>query len=137
MTDIIVDPNRDEFPLLIMVKFDRYTGPTVDGSVPIAQVEGLWVSNGRDCTRLQFPLLLAFAITIDKSQGLTLEKAVVNINDKERSLRLAYVALSRVKTFEGLAFDVAHNFSRFSNIAKHRYLPMRRQEEERLIDIAL
>lgn len=120
-----------------MVQFDKYTGTTINGSVPIVTTEAKWTSNGQDCKRVQFPLLLAFAVTIYKAQGLTLDSVVVDIGDTEKSLGLTYVALSRVKTFEGLALNRPYDFTRFSSIATHRHLLMRKQEETRLLTIAL
>jgi ATP-dependent DNA helicase PIF1 len=51
--------------------------------------------------RTQIPLLPAWAITIHKSQGMTLEKAVVNVEHIFEP-QMAYVALSRVRSLEGL-----------------------------------
>jgi len=52
----------------------------------------------------QYPLRLAWAITIHKSQGLTFEKAII---DAEKSFThgQVYVALSRCKTLEGMVLS--------------------------------
>ena len=137
ITDIVVDPKEETFPLCIMVQFDKYSGPTINGSVPIGPTQSKWTFNGQDCKRMQFPLLVAFAITIHKAQGLTLDKVVIEIGENERNLGMTYVALSRVKTIEGLAFFKPYNFNRFANIVKSRYLNMRKIEEARILTLCI
>ena len=50
----------------------------------------------------QLPLIYAWAITIHKAQGLTLEHAVMDIGPNIFECGQTYVALSRVKSLEGL-----------------------------------
>lgn len=55
-------------------------------------------------TFTQYPLRLAWAITVHKSQGLTFDHAVVDINDSFAHGQ-TYVALSRCRTLEGMVLS--------------------------------
>lgn len=68
----------------------------------------------------QFPLKLAWAITIHKSQGLTFERAIIDARASFAHGQV-YVALSRCKTFEGLVLSspiALHSVRNDSTVAR-------------------
>ena len=66
--------------------------------------ETLEISQNKTGSFAQFPLKLAWAITIHKSQGLTFERAIVDAGAAFAHGQV-YVALSRCKTFDGLVLS--------------------------------
>uniref|UniRef100_A0A1X7U662 DNA helicase Pif1-like 2B domain-containing protein n=1 Tax=Amphimedon queenslandica TaxID=400682 RepID=A0A1X7U662_AMPQE len=52
--------------------------------------------------RKQFPLILSYAITIHKCQGFSLDTAIIDLSTDVFGDGMAYVALSRVRTLNGL-----------------------------------
>ena len=59
---------------------------------------------GNNCylNRHQYPLRLGYAVTIHSSQGMTLDSAIIDLGSSIRMCGQAYVALSRVRSLEGL-----------------------------------
>lgn len=53
-------------------------------------------------TRKQIPLILGFAITIHKSQGMSIDRVIMDLGPSLFQEALAYVSLSRVKTLDGI-----------------------------------
>ena len=52
--------------------------------------------------RVQFPLILANAVTIHQCKGLSLDCAMMDLSDQVFSSGIAYVALSRVRILDGI-----------------------------------
>jgi ATP-dependent DNA helicase PIF1 len=95
------DPTTS-LPFAVLIRFDGYSGPVFpgcDAGIVLVFAElHRFDYQGIACTWMQFPLRLAYGITVYKSQGLTLSRAVLNLATKEHALGLSYVAVSRVKT---------------------------------------
>ena len=72
--------------------------------MPIVPVKAEWQKNGENSYQRQLPLTLAWAITIHKSQGLTLDRATIELGASDFAPGMAFVAISRIKTLNGLAF---------------------------------
>ncbi len=120
-----------DVPLAVMVKFDNYTGPTLhDGTVPITHLRRTWSNS---CSRLQLPLKLAWAVTIHKSQGLTLDKVVVDVGKKEFCCGLTFVACSRVCHKTDLLFSPPFTFQRLAALSNSQRLRERQLEDLRLL----
>lgn len=122
-----------DLPVAVTVQFDTYSGPTLpDGTVPIAPLRRTWSAPTSQCSRLQLPLKLAWAVTIHKAQGLTLDKVVVDIGKKEFSSGLTFVACSRVRHLTDLLLDPPFAFQRLRNLSNSRRLQERQKEDDRL-----
>jgi len=89
-----------------------------DGNVLVEFLDGRRVpigphkwelENYKGAYRSQYPLRLAWACTVHKAQGATLDSALIDIGVDTFECGQAYVALSRVKSLESL---YVHNFSR-------------------------
>ena len=94
-------------PQIVMVKFEGYQGPVhkdAHGCVGIFPIDKEWTVRKHGVVkRTMIPLRLAWAITIHKSQGLTLPYVVVDLRSlPSNKLKLAFVAISRVKRIENV-----------------------------------
>ena len=90
---IIVGFNEDNLPY---VKFNN-------SKEPILIDYYIWKSEVHKMVGVsQIPLIYSWAITIHKAQGLTLENAIIDIGSNIFAYGQTYVALSRLKSLEGL-----------------------------------
>ncbi|KAG1667160.1 hypothetical protein FOA52_004155 [Chlamydomonas sp. UWO 241] len=82
----------------VVVRFHNSPHPV---TVPYVLVKPLSDEGGGNQTVEFMPVRLAYAITVDKSQGMTLDRAIIVIDDDSRTrYGKAYTALSRVRTLE-------------------------------------
>jgi ATP-dependent DNA helicase PIF1 len=63
--------------------------------VAVRRITDYFLCNGQPCSRIQYPLQVAFALTVHKTQGLTLPHISVALNHEMFAPGQAYVALSR------------------------------------------
>ena len=120
-SDIIYADNHSppNLPVAVIVQFDHYTGPsfidTLPKCVPIPPVTITSKSLETFHERQQLPLKLAWAITIHKSQGLTLPKAWIDIGPSEKAPGITYVAISRVRSLNSCIIEPM-TFERLTSI---------------------
>lgn len=132
---------RDKLPDFVLVEMDQYSGPPFlqdhPRIVPIAPYQGNFEHKGASCTRTQLPLVLSWAITIHKSQGMTLDKVVIDIGKKEMANGLTFVAVSRVRRIGDIAFSTTYNMQRLTSIKHGTRMADRIEEEMRLDSIMM
>ena len=134
----IVSLNRtaDSLPSTILIEFTDYIGPKFFSTdspkkdwIPINPFSAY--SQVLNSTRQQMPIRLAYAMTIHKSQGQTLDMAVIDLGYKETQLGLTYVALSRLRHINHFLIQPL-TLERLQKIKNSESLPPRIHEEKRL-----
>lgn len=119
----------------VLVELDDYQGQhtlemtDLDGIrrkvVPITAVTREFFFQNKPCWRRQFPLQLAWAVTVHKAQGLTLEKVVLEISGREFSAGLIYTAISRVRSLKDILFEESFDFGKLSKGLNTEYAEAR------------
>ena len=131
-------------PIAVVVEFPGYKGPAWITEhpkwVPIVPNDGRCEENC--CVRTGLPLMPGYAITIAKSQGMTIGQgkpathAKIKLQSKkvmeQLSLGITYTALSRVEKEDNWALMEHIPADRLLYINEHPHMVGRRVEEERL-----
>ena len=105
ITGVVWDDETDERLIKVHCKEDDRTiyvpQLTWENTKYVIDEETKEIREEVDGTFKQYPLRLAWAITVHKSQGLTFDHAVLDITDSFTHGQV-YVALSRCRTLEGM-----------------------------------
>eukprot|EP01018_Ginkgo_biloba_P040472 Gb_22018 [translate_table: standard] len=114
-------------PSYVVVDFDNYIrcvwDPVIPMSIPI-----VLITHGQ---RRQLPLHLAWALTIHKSQGLTLNQATVDIRNVERQ-GMVFTTISHVRDIKSLRISPPFMFEHYARMSDSAYVTIRKKEEKRL-----
>lgn len=135
VTDIIFkygESPPEKQPKIILVHFPN---SKCQEPVPITPIKKSWTSGSRTFTRKQFPLILAYSLTLHKSQGLTLDKVILNIGSNEKWLGSTYVAISRVRRLSELCFETSYDYSRFERIGNSQNFRLLTEDLQRLKEL--
>src|SRR5579859_908433 len=124
-------------PICVLIEFDDYCGPAMipenRNLVPIVPETVAFDPHcGKSGSRHQLPLVLGWAVTIHKSQGLTLKHAVLGLGSREFASGISYVGCSRVRSYRDLAFEKSFVWARLESINEARGVQAIRMELERL-----
>lgn len=114
----------------VVIGFCEATGsPIVEFINGVKEIVGRWawpVEDYEFISRTQIPLRLAYALTIHKAQGASLDCALVDIGSGNFEFGQAYVALSRVRSLEALyVYDFNASVFRANKKVKEFYSQLR------------
>jgi ATP-dependent DNA helicase PIF1 len=142
VVDIIYGTNERPpgLPFAVMVRFDNYAGPYLleeERAFPVVPILREWEPKpSTKCQRTQIPLACAYAVTVHKVQGLTLDKIVLDLGREEFASGITFVALSRTKRLKDIAFAKAFAFDRLPQKGRFNALKAKVVEEARLERLA-
>ena len=116
------------------MEFENYRGPVFNENqplcIPICPITVTPQTEIGFLEKQQLPLRLAWALTIHKSQGLTLPKAWIDIGKSERTAGVSYVAISRVKSLASCVIEPM-TYERLTSLKSSANLQYRLEEENR------
>ena len=117
VTNVVIDQTTRKMSVILIAFDSEHVGQETrhtsvynsihQNAVPIHHTQGSFPIDKKasfQATRTQFPLTLAWAVTIHKCQGLTLSEFVIDMTPAKSRFRPgeAYIAFSRVRTLEKL-----------------------------------
>ena len=124
-----------DLPVAVIVHFEKYAGPPFihkhPKCIPVPPITFEW-GYTNNLSRQQLPLQTSYAITIHKSQGQTLQKAIIDIGKSEHAPGTTFVAISRLPRLISCGLIMPMPFQRLQSISCGRNFLSRIQEQTRL-----
>ena len=117
VTNVVIDQTTGKMSVILVAFDSEHVGQEMrhtsvynsihENAVPIHHTQATFPIDKKasfQATRTQFPLTLAWAVTIHKCQGLTLSEIVIDMTPAKGKFRPgeAYVAFSTVRTLQTL-----------------------------------
>ena len=116
VTNVVIDQTTGKMSVILVVFDSEHAGQETrytsiynsrnQNAVPVRQTQATFPVHKKSfqATRTQFPLALAWAVTIDTCQGLTLSEIVMDMTQARSKFKPeeAYVTFNRVKTLDKL-----------------------------------
>ena len=128
---VLVKFHDDRVGRVSRVRLDDEDGEETE-AVPVEPLTAKFYGRqGVTFQRTQLPLVTCWAATIHKVQGLSLDSAVIDLGPTVFEDGMAYVALSRVRTLEGVALlGLVGDKIRANNLAGQEMDRLRRARNE-------
>jgi ATP-dependent DNA helicase PIF1 len=104
--------------VIVHAKYRRFFFPLQQYEIPLQTSKAGDVVTTTSVHVRYYPIILSFAITIHKAQGLTFDRACVGLKNLPLA-ELAYVAMSRVRASDGL-FVTDYSTPRYDTSARKR-----------------
>lgn len=116
-----------DLPEYILICFENYFGPTLNGSVPIRKSSKSWMNGAVRVNRIQFAIQPAYASTIHKAQGLTISKMVIDLTPQSWAPNLSYTGIIRVKKLEDMLISNLPSLSDLNKIVNNQKFEMKQE----------
>jgi len=122
-----------DLPIAVIVKFDHYNRPTLhDGTVPIIPIRHTWFNSGVQCSHLQLPHKLAWAVR-HHPQVPGPHPWQSSNRFWEFSCGRIFVACSRVRHLTDILFTPPFTFQHLANLFNSQHLHERQLEDKMLV----
>jgi hypothetical protein len=106
-----LERNPPNLPTYVVVAFHKYIGPPWDQTQP----KHVPIPPRQQSNKKQIPLEMVWALTIHKSQGMTLTRSTIDIGNIEHQ-GLTFTTMSCTTSIEGMQIAPSFSFKGFEKM---------------------